>query len=104
MPKRWCLSDYLIAYDEQRSWVFFSIATRQERRVEVPRQRQGEVAAFVQFRRTTYDRGLKDHDLVEIYFIYQKVLEIWFVDLAVGVPSLVHESARLSEGAPVLSN
>jgi hypothetical protein len=41
---------------------------------------------------------------VEIYFIYQKELEIWLVDLAIGVPSLVHVTRRLSEGAPVLSN
>jgi hypothetical protein len=58
----------------------------------------------VQFRQTSSDRSLKDHDLVEIYFIYQKELEIWLVDLAIGVPSLVHVTRRLSEGAPVLSN
>lgn len=72
MPKRWCLSDYLIGYDEQRSWVFYNIASRQERRAEVPKARTGEVGVFVQFRRTTYDRSLKGHDLVEIYFVYQR--------------------------------
>lgn len=40
--------------------------------MEVGKGKPGEVGAFVQFRRTTYDRTLKDHDLVEIYFIYQK--------------------------------
>lgn len=28
MSKRWCHSNYLIAYDEQRTWIFYNIATR----------------------------------------------------------------------------
>jgi hypothetical protein len=103
-PKRWCLCDHLIAYDDQQTWVFYHISTKEERRVEVPKSRPGEVAAFVQFRPIICDRSLKEHHLVEIYFVYQKMLEIWLLDLAVGVPSLVHVSAKLSEGTPVLSN
>jgi hypothetical protein len=64
----------LIAYDEQQTWVFYQISTKQERKVEVPKSRPGEVAAFVQFRPIMCDRSLKEHHIVEIYFIYQKML------------------------------
>jgi hypothetical protein len=29
MSKRWCQSNYLIAYDEQRTWIFYNIVTKQ---------------------------------------------------------------------------
>lgn len=39
--KRWCLCDHLIGYDEQQTWVFYQISTKQERKVEVPKSRPG---------------------------------------------------------------
>jgi hypothetical protein len=104
MGKRWCLCNYLIAYDQQYTWVFYNILTRQERKVEVRKNSQGELATFVQFRRILSDRSLRDHDIVEIYFIYPKTLEIWMLDIAVGTPIAIHVSSRLGEGVPVLFN
>ena len=85
MDKRWCLDDYLIARSGS-NWSFFNVFTRIISNFVLPIDKLNNVFinCFFSFRTVSQDKQVKDHPLVELYLCYNKLLEIWLLNLKKG--------------------
>ena len=83
MERRWCLEGYLIA-SSGSEWSFLDLNSNHTVEFQigtVPVAGRKFLNSFLQFRKYTIERQMKEHLLVELYLVYNNYLEVWLLNL-----------------------